>query len=64
MRARFTIWGGIAGLMIGACLVIYEAAVGPVLPGSLGSLVLHALVCGAIGGFAGWFIQWTREGDE
>jgi hypothetical protein len=48
----------------GACLVAYEAAIEPAVAGVASALVLDAMICGAIGAVAGWFIGWLRHGGE
>jgi hypothetical protein len=64
VRVRSTISGAIAGLAGGGGLVVYEAAVALPLPGLAGSLIFHAVICGAIGGRAGFFLGSAREDKE
>jgi len=64
VRVRLTIWGAIAGLAGGACLLLYEAAGGPVMPGWVGSLVLHAVICAATGGVVGFLLDSARAGKR
>ncbi len=54
-------WGAIAGLTAGACLVAYEAAVGALLAGPL---ILHVSFSGVVGGVMGLFLASCREGKD